>query len=119
LDFGIDDDGWLFKFANRDLTHDDTMAISDAFCVHCEGDLWHLNVLDTYFRSPTSYRIKDIAYEQNEDCIYVLFSDDNHLYRFDHPSIGQDSRKCVLLVKESASMKIETFSTVQLQDGSP
>ena len=112
MEYPISDDGWTFKSANRNLSG--TPSIGDAFCVHFRDggtDMWYLNRGSIYLWA-SGYGIRDVAYEQNSDCIYVLFTGDSHIYRFNNPSASEDSRHRVLLVKENADMKIETFVTV-------
>lgn len=95
LDFSIESsaDGWKFKFANRDLSAA-AHGIDDAFAIHCKAeqdDYWYLNVMDAYLRGASGCAIKDVAYEQGEDSLYVVFDDDNHLYRFDNIGETADS----------------------------
>ena len=65
-----------------------------------------------------------MAYEQHTDSLYVMFQDntgsasspswtpDNHLYRFVNIVGLKDYEKKVLLYKEIATMKLETFNSV-------
>lgn len=115
LDFKISgSDLWQFKCANRDLV--EVSSISDAQAIHCKDDaedLWYLTSIDAYLHAPDTTPIKDLAYEPFGDSVYAIFNGDNHLYRFDDLGAQRDTRKRVLLVKENASAKIETFWTVR------
>ena len=126
LDFSIqgtdessEGDAWQFKCANRDLST--TSTISDAQAIHCLDDdgsaLWYLTSIDAYLRFPHATPIKDLAYVPFGDNAYVIFNGDNYLYRFDNLGELKDARKRVLLVKENASAKLETFWTVRTDIG--
>ena len=111
LDFPLTNDGWVFKMLNRDLSF--SSDIQDAYAIHCKDSTsdqkyyWWVSELDAYVYS--QFNIKDMAYEQHGDSLYVLFDDDPYVYRYDHlKSIGGDSQGRILLKKETATMKIET-----------
>jgi hypothetical protein len=127
-DFPINTDvenKWIFKFLNRDLSMVDTTSIKDSYSILCyneenarlypsdppAADLWYVSNLTGYVYA-TKYEILDMAYEQNWDSLYVLFKDDNYLYRFDHAAELKDSKGQILIQKENATMKIETFHSV-------
>lgn len=55
--------------------------------------------------------IKDFAYEQNNDCLYVIFDNDNHVYRYDNMSRRKDAYGRIYLNLSSADLKIATFHT--------
>lgn len=110
------DDDWFFRFANRDKATQSNV-IDDAFLIRCrqnvedkQYDLWYLSAIDKYIYC-TDCELIDLAYEQTTNIAYALFSDDNHIYRYDNlDSEGfVDSQNRILLTKELATMKIATF----------
>lgn len=116
---------WLVKFANRDLA-DSESDVNDAFFLHCietispgqTRDLWYLNVLDAYiYSSMENVDILDMAYEQYGDSLYVLFGDDHYLYRFDHAADMADAQRRIGLVKDNATMRLETFHSTYVTSG--
>jgi len=113
---------WLVKFANRDLTGSGS-DVNDAFFLHCGEtdhgrDLWYLNVLDAYiYSSMENVEILDMAYEQYGDSLYVLFGDDHCLYRFDHAADMADAQRRIGLVKDNATMRLETFHSTYITSG--
>ena len=120
MDFKVSDsDGWTLKFLNRDFTTGNRSDIMDAYAVHCknedgETDMWYVSSLDGYVLAPAASPIVDMAYEQHGDVLYVIFSEDNRIYKYRHPGSIKDSRGRILLQKESAGMVIETFLSVYL-----
>ena len=124
---------WIFRMANRDLSTTRMNDISDAYIIRFKQtltgtnflELWYLSEIDKYIYVPAPLKIVDMAYEQNGDSVYVLFSEidsSNHetfdpfLYRYDHLAQQEDSQKRVLLKKENATMKIETKHSVYITD---
>ena len=97
--FGITDDDWLYRFGNRDL--DITSTISDQFFIHChdseKGNLWYHSEIGGYLYSAPGNTIVDMAYEQNGNSTYVIFQNDNRLYRYDNLDQMKDFDGYVLL----------------------
>ena len=113
---------------NRDFVG--TSRISDAFAIHCkqasETDqaLWYVPQLDAYIYGANSTRpdantdgIFDMAYEQYGDRLYVLFNGDNHLYAYDNIGQTKTFDGFVILKKETATLKLKTFNSMQITDG--
>ena len=111
--------GWTFKMLNRDFSS--TSVVSDAFAIHCkngEQDLWYVPLLDAYIYGATSAGpVKDMAYEQNGDRLYVLFEGDNHIYAYDNIGETKKFGGFIVLVKETATMKLVTFNSMQIGGG--
>ena len=63
-------------------------------------------------------QLVDMAYEQNGNQLYVLFKGDTHIYRYDNVERMMDSRGWILLSKELASFKIDTFHSMSIHHGS-
>ena len=103
---------------NRDFVG--TSRIADAFAVHCREagqELWYVPQLDSYVCATTSTGgILDLAYEQYEDRLYVLFNGDNYLYAYDGIAQTKEFNGFVTLRKETASMKLATFNSMCLTD---
>lgn len=59
-----------------------------------------------------------MAYEQTGNTLYVLFENDPLVYRYDNLQRQADSKNRILLVKENATMKIETFHSISITDKS-
>jgi hypothetical protein len=113
------DDGWVFRMANRDFSTDiqDKASISDAYFLKCqdgEKELWYLSALDIYLYAQDGVEFVDMAYEQNNNVLYVLFNGDNHLYRFDGIDAVADFQKKALVQRENATMKYETMHSVSI-----
>ena len=112
-----------------------TTDISDAFVIKCSGSiqrnnktqevtLWYLSEIDGYLYSimdngngEVEDQLVDMAYEQNGNQLYVIFKDDNHVYRYDNVDRMMDSRGWILLSKELASYKINTFHSMAIHQG--
>ena len=88
--FPVKTNEWVFRFANRDLSTNNTGKIRDAYVVHfTDGNgkvMWYLSSVDAYLMCQSNTNIVDLAYVQSTDSTYVLFQDDPYLYRFDHLS---------------------------------
>lgn len=122
----LSDSDWVFTMLNRDLSLSDTHRISDAFAVHCcdDGrDLWYVSELGAYVCCRDGMRIVDMAYVQDTNSLYVLFKDqedggswvsDGLVYRYDSIQSMKNSRGLVVLQKDLATMKIETFHSVSV-----
>ncbi len=119
---------WKLRFANRDLSDTAKSEIRDAYMVPFLSDgyvMWFLSSIECYLYTDPSIKIVDVAYEQYGDSVYVMFSDrnesgeyipDHYLYRYDHLAERKDSRNRVLLKKEVADMKVETFHSVYISN---
>lgn len=112
--------GWLVKMANRDISP--TSNTVEAFMLHCwdeenERDMWYLSEIDGYLYSPDNIEILDMAYEDDTGFLYVLFKDDEHVYRYDDVVSGIDQMGRILLQKELASIKIETRHSTMVKEG--
>ena len=113
---------WIFRMANRDLSTSDTSHIQDAYLVKFQQtgtDLWYLSSIDSYLYTVSPEEMVDVAYEQNGSSTYVLFKDDDCLYRYDHMEDMADSQKRILVKKENVTMRLatkhSTYSTDQVK----
>ena len=110
--------GWTLRFANRDLTEESTMRIVDAFFVKCYdpdtlSPLLYFSQYDCYITSG-DLDVVDMAYEQTNDNMYVMFANDKHVYKYDNLYALKDSRNRILLRKDDAAQKIETMHSVAI-----
>lgn len=78
--------------------------------------MWYVSSLDLYVQSDSTTRIVDMAYEQNTDSLYVLFDGDNLLYRYNHLEDRKNSQNIVILQRDVADMRIETFHSVYITE---
>ena len=122
--FRIHTDGdWVFKMLNRSGATNQRMV--DAFAIHCDNDshtgIWYIPQIGVGVCSPAKYGIKDIAYEQGGNRLYVLFDggqtggmddDSNCLYAYDNIQSGVDYWNVAVLTKETANMRIRTFNSI-------
>lgn len=119
MEYSINPNGeWFFKAANRDLSKNFPSFITDAFFVECRDgnkDLWYLSALDGYIYTAPDLHIADMAYEQHKDTLYVIYEGDNHLYKYDNLKTFRNAAdKLTRLQKETATMKLETFHTIDV-----
>ena len=113
---------FVLRFLNRDLTTEDPLEIEDAYIVKCYNPddwsvLYWFSPFDCYIYTK-KYDILDMAYEQTGNSLYVLFENDNHVYRYDNLQTQTDSSNRILLVKENATMKIETMHSISITNRS-
>lgn len=122
FDIGYDD--WYFRFANRDLMKSRISEITDAYIVRCiekenpDIDYWHLSSIDGCIYAPVD-KILDIAYEEYGNSTYVLFYDDNRIYRYDNLNQRVDFDGRVSILKSQANMVIETFHSALITETEP
>ena len=57
-----------------------------------------------------------MAYEQYGNRLYVLFNGDNHLYAYDNIAQTKTFDGFVILRKETATLKLVTFNSIQITD---
>lgn len=107
-------DGWTFRMLNRDFSI--ATGIVDAFAIHCADDTWYIPLLGCGIRGSrqVDYGIRDIAYEQNSNRIFVLFTDSNDIYAYDGIQEKVNFDNIVVLVKENANQRIKTFNSIAI-----
>ena len=111
--FEIQPNGWTFRMLNRDFST--TSGIVDAFAIHCANDTWYVPLLGCGIRGPSrDYGIRDIAYEQNSNRIFVLFTDSKDIYAYDDIQEKVNFDNVVVLVKENANQRIRTFNSIAI-----
>ena len=105
-------DGWTFRMLNRDFSP--SSSVVDAFAIHCSGGVWYIPFLGCGVKGPSSgdYGIHDIAYEQNSNRIFVLFTGDDDLYAYDDIQEKVNSDNVVVLMKENCDQRIRTFNSI-------
>lgn len=103
---------------NRDFV--ETSRIDDAFAIHCREsgqNLWYIPLLDVYvYGAPSTNGVLDMAYEQYDDRLYVLFNEDNHIYAYDGVAQTKEFNGFVTLRKETANMRLATFNSMCITD---
>ena len=78
-------------------------------------DMIYCSWIDGYVYSGQD-RIIDVAYEASTDATYVMYNGDRNIYRYDNIAGMLNSQKKVLLSKQIATCKIETFHSVKITD---
>ena len=76
--------------------------------------MWWLSAVDGCVWSRDE--IVDMAWEGNGKVLYVLFNDDNHLYRYDGIQSMVDSEGKISIGRGSATMILETMHSVSITD---
>ena len=112
--------GWTFRMLNRDLSGG--LGAMDTFALNCNDGVWYVPWFGFGILSPHNgnYSIRDMAYVHGTNRLFVLFDGDypscNIIYAYDNIQDMVNFDNLVVLTKENANQRIETFNSITVTE---